>query len=863
MRRIITKNLRLLTLAILFMLAAGWPLAGIAQETGENAESSSSDATTVEEVTETATEAVNAADSTTSETSTVETTETPTSPEETVETVDDVLAPPPTTVAPTTNGITASTLDATVVTASETDVSAPLPNVQARVVVNDQAPVVVTGEQTNRTLLNTTSSVVVYSGADLETRNIDNLQQAIAQTPGVNFVGNDAGIVIRGVRALGGTTNAGQRFTSSVAIIQDGVSLYRQELAGDPLNLWDVKQVEILRGGQSINLGQSTLAGAVVVESNDPTDEFEVNFEQDIYSYGGSASYGTVNIPIAEGLAARFSGGYVSEDGFNHNPTLGQDEGATSNWFFRGKLLYDQGNGFRALSTYQYSDVRLGEVRVSNLNDPIPPTRVDPFTRTVLSNVAETSSFMTESFSQQFEIDLGDDWTAESTFSFRESLHNLRADGDGRANSLRLDGPNQNIPVLGLSNDSRTFRDELSQEFSADVRFRFDDGGKFRGQVGAYYSNEDIEESFGQLQGDQTTALVNAGLAPFDPRQPNFLGTNGAYLVDSLLSAEASFRNYAFFAEGEYDLTDELLVRAGIRYDNVVNGESATERYIASAAGPVFGPPVNIPTGVPLITLNENSLEQTNLDAFLPSASISYEFEDDTVLSFLYKKSYRTGGVELLIAPLLNPLNTFDPEFTDTFELAFRADNLGDFAVSTNLYYVDWTDQQVGVEIPGAPPQVSSRTVNAGSSEQYGIEGQVEYFPCDQLTLYTSFAFAHTEFKEFFDPTNGNNFAGNEFPYAPETMVNAGVIAQLTDDLFFNINVNYQDEVFVDPANTTTIDSRAVVNASLTYDKDIWYASLYVYNLFDEEYLTQAAATGTTVVVGDPTVIGIKGGIRF
>ncbi|MEM1442353.1 MAG: TonB-dependent receptor, partial [Verrucomicrobiota bacterium] len=323
------------------------------------------------------------------------------------------------------------------------------------------------------------------------------------------------------------------------------------------------------------------------------------------------------------------------------------------------------------------------------------------------------------------------------------------------------------------------------------------------------------------------------------------------YFVDFTGTADRNFRNYAFFGEVEYDITDNLVGRAGLRYDNVQNSQMSELQYSVQNT---------------TLSITDSGEEQTDLSALLPSASLTYEFDEDTTLSFLYKKSYRTGGVAISPDPILGQaVESFDPEFTDTVELAYRAVNIGDFDISANVYFTSWEDQQISIQNPQIP--AFNETSNAGASEQYGFEGQVSYTPTERLNFYTSVAFARTEFTDYVDPNTGEVFTGNQFPYAPETMVNGGVTAEICTDLFFNVNFNYQDEAFVNPENTHFVDSRFVVNASLTYDKELWYVSLFSYNIFDELYVTQdarnAAGFSPTLVVGDPTVIGIKGGIRF
>ncbi len=86
------------------------------------------------------------------------------------------------------------------------------------------------------------------------------------------------------------------------------------------------------------------------------------------------------------------------------------------------------------------------------------------------------------------------------------------------------------------------------------------------------------------------------------------------------------------------------------------------------------------------------------------------------VLGFAAQRSYRVGGAEMNFAT--GGLDEFDPEFLWNYELSART-SLVDGALNwnTNVYYSDWTDQQV--TIPLDPPfDAFSQTVNAGPASR-------------------------------------------------------------------------------------------------------------------------------------------------
>lgn len=140
--------------------------------------------------------------------------------------------------------------------------------------------VVVTDEKTRRSRFKTATSTEVAKAAEIAkhagTRSSHDI---LAHTANVVDLGNDNNLpTVRGVDGSGPATGAvaflaGTRPRLNFSI--DGRSATYNEAAFGTQSLWDVKQVEILRGPQSLTRGRNAVAGSVVVETNDPSDKWE------------------------------------------------------------------------------------------------------------------------------------------------------------------------------------------------------------------------------------------------------------------------------------------------------------------------------------------------------------------------------------------------------------------------------------------------------------------------------------------------------------------------------------------------------------------------------------------------------------
>ncbi|WP_084206801.1 TonB-dependent receptor [Marinobacter lutaoensis] len=165
--------------------------------------------------------------------------------------------------------------------------------------------ITVTGEKVERTLFETGSSVEVYDQERIEsTPGATELSDLLKLNPAVV----DAGVgnhmpAVRGVDgsgpSIGGVaTFAGVRPRLNVSL--DGRSLSYSEIAFGPRSLWDIRQVETYVGPQSHIQGRNAIAGAVVMESNAPSFEWEGAVKGGIGNQGYRQTAAMVSGPVLE-----------------------------------------------------------------------------------------------------------------------------------------------------------------------------------------------------------------------------------------------------------------------------------------------------------------------------------------------------------------------------------------------------------------------------------------------------------------------------------------------------------------------------------------------------------------------------------
>ena len=133
-------------------------------------------------------------------------------------------------------------------------------------------PIIVEGGKIARDYVDTPSSVGIVTGDDIRTYGVDDLRDGFNQLGNVRwFEGNraNAGIVIRGINSEGVTQPTNNAPVTSIII--DGATQSVESTRRGARGVWDIKQIEVFRGPQSTLQGRGALAGAVIVETNDPT----------------------------------------------------------------------------------------------------------------------------------------------------------------------------------------------------------------------------------------------------------------------------------------------------------------------------------------------------------------------------------------------------------------------------------------------------------------------------------------------------------------------------------------------------------------------------------------------------------------
>lgn len=191
---------------------------------------------------------------------------------------------------------------------------------------DDQRPIeeiLVTGELREATLADSPASISVLTLEDQRSGTVNHLEEVLGRVANVNLASGGGRARFVQIRGIGERGQFAEPLNPSVGLIVDGVDLTG---IGVTATLFDVEQVEVLRGPQGTIYGANALAGLINVRTNDPTEAFESRLRLDAGDHDAVGVGAVVSGPISETLGYRLAAQQYQDDGFMKNRFLGRDD---------------------------------------------------------------------------------------------------------------------------------------------------------------------------------------------------------------------------------------------------------------------------------------------------------------------------------------------------------------------------------------------------------------------------------------------------------------------------------------------------------------------------------------------------------
>lgn len=551
--------------------------------------------------------------------------------------------------------------------------------------------IVVTASKIGTELDRAPVAVSYLSSDALTADHMDSIESVSAVIPSLEYASAfGAGeAFIRGI----GTQFSQAGSETSVATYVDGVYLQRQVGVNEPIV--DLKDVTVLKGPQGTLYGRNATGGAILLETNDPTQDFGGYADAEYGTFQHYKGDAVLNLPLDSKTAVRIAAQGYTENGYMHDVvsgrTVGRDNGAT----VRTKILSNLTDNLQITLTYEYGETSWdGFGQHQELRAPLcvgcavsglePPTGYyDVFTNANLGPLSE-SKYSTGTLRVIYDRPT---FTITSISNYREQNSSSSSDQDQTSANLENAGTDEKGPTI-----------------YSDLYARSKSDGPLNGLVGLTYER------------DRSTLTL--------PLSGNVFGG----ITDIVSQQKVQLNSYSGYLEGTYDFGPGFRVLAGGRYDVDAKGYQGMN---SPGAALIAG-------GVTRYGRNGRWNE------FTPRVVLSYDGNDLGYYYLSYSKGAKSGGFGL---PSLVAANALQPETLDSYEIGAKNRFL-DGRLRTNVDFFYGIYKNVVVSLYN-PQSGSEKSQNAASARLEGVEFDSTMVVSDLFKISAGWAWMHNRWKSY------------------------------------------------------------------------------------------------------------------
>ncbi len=654
------------------------------------------------------------------------------------------------------------------------------------------------------------ASVTVLSTATLDRAGQQHFQDVLALVPNLDWAGGTSRPRYFQIRGIGEREQYEGAPNPSVGFLVDDVDFSG---IGMVATLFDVSQVEVLRGPQGTRLGANALAGLIAIHSADPSMTPGLSVE----ASGADYDTGSVGI-VATGPIERVNSAWrlavqrFRSDGFrddvflDRKDTNNRDElTARFKWRWNASqdtrvdftlLQSDIDNGYDAWSidnTWRSQADRPGvdTQRATAASVRLTTSARSPGTLTVVGAYAKSNSVNS----------YDGDWGNAALWAPYTYDYFARSDRDRTTGSLEM---------------------RLASEAPRAV-------GDIAWLVGVYglrMTEEGRDRSVGIYE---------------DPFFPEYNGT-----LDDLLASRYHARNAAVFGQFDGLVTAHLRWSAGLRIEQ----RKADYRDAGLWQGES--------------RVSDLGSRDTMLGG---QVSLSLDFTDTRTGYVSVSRGYKAGGFNLGRVP--PDRLQFRPEYLWNHEIGMKQTWAGGRLYSdTSMFYSRRRDMQVrtGDQLDRTDPNsFVFFTDNASTGYNYGLESSLRWRASERWDVSASLGLLRTAYLDY---TQGDlRLPNREQAHAPRYQASLGAGWHHPRGWVARADVSALDAFYFDvPPNDTRSNSYVLTNLQVGYEAARWSACLWGRNVFNERYAVRGFFFGNEppdfpnklyIQRGDPRQVGV------
>ena len=646
----------------------------------------------------------------------------------------------------------------------------------------------------------------------------------------------------------------------------------------------DLNRVEVLRGPQNVLFGKNSIAGALSMVTNKPSDEFEGNMQ---FEYEPDYEASTANLvlsgPIGDTLRGRLAVRYYNEDGYFDNNLNSKDEAGREDITARGIVVWDISDTVETTLKVEHTsfdmDGRTDEMSFTYTN----PDTSSAFFGTTYPGAAEVIGQLvgqdigSEDANQNYKrntninessdvdtdnVTLAVNWEAEN-FSFTSISGYLGYETD------------EYLDTDGAGIDAFTQKQQENyDQYSQEVRFTSPGGETIDWIGGAYYQYWDLDYKADFLVDDENlwSALGTLGTAIGNP---DYAALGALTNLQSVRDYSGDSETWAAFGQMTWNISDVYRLTLGARYTSEEKTGSRERNVYDTTTGAlniVQGATAKAVFGTDFANLGEatggifpiHRLDEKRGEDFFTPAAI---FEWNSQMGRCYIPLFPPGQKRVVLTRGNSAENLeYGDETVLAYELGAKSRLLEDrLELNVAAFYSEYDDLQVS-QFDG---RLGFVVGNAARATSQGVELDGRWLLAEGLTW--SFAAAYLDFE--FDNYVGAacsakvtletgarlcDYSGKRNIYTPEWNASTSMdyITGLTANIDFHatVDVMYTDDQFVDVTLNPDVEQEAYtrVNARLALESDKWSLALVGKNLTDEDITSFATDTPLSGTLGAP-----------
>jgi len=565
--------------------------------------------------------------------------------------------------------------------------------------------VIVTAQKREQSLIDVPISIATVSGDHLTSvfmGGVD-VRGLSTRVPGLYIESSNGRVAPRFyIRGLG-NIDFDLAASQPVSVVMDEVVKENVVLKSFPI--FDIDRVEVLRGPQGSLFGRNTTAGIVKFESNMPTEELTGDAYLEVGDYGTVNFEGAVGGGIADNLQGRIAVLTQNRDDWIDNDYTGESDaiGEIEEFAVKGFLAWQPTEKLDFLLGAHYRDLEgtsaIFRANVLTEGDDDFNNNYDRETVYFDGGGGNPQEYDNTGFNLRFNYDFGA-VTLTSITAYEDADGFSRGDIDGGFGADFL--PEQGPGFIPFPSDTQDDADV--EQFTQEFRLANNEPERLFWQVGLYYFDSDLEVTTDPGFTDPTT-------------------------VDHENEA------WALFGQIEYDLTDEWLLTAGLRYTD--------DDKELDAPGD-----------------NDADIDDDEVSGNL---SLAWSPDENTTIWGKIATGFRGPTIQGRDIAFFGAPSVADSETITSFEIGYKTQFWDNRArINAAAYYYEVDDMQFSA-VGGAANLI--QLVNADEGNAAGFEVDFELIANEYLSFTFGYSYVDTEIDDSDLLVSGCGSAGNPSPW--------------------------------------------------------------------------------------------------